>query len=106
MMAFSQTLALPALIVAYSLNPRSMPVILAALGGVHFLPYAWLHRTRVYTFLAVAVSIGAFLLQLTLGSLAFSGILLYVAVVYWIASPLVYRHAARVTVAETVYTAN
>lgn len=44
-MAVSQALALPALIVAYSLNPRSIPVVLADLGYVHFLPYAWLNRT-------------------------------------------------------------
>lgn len=94
-MAVSQALALPALIVAYSLNPRSIPIIMAALGGVHFLPYAWLHRTRVYAILAVAVSIGAFLLQLVLQSAAFSVILLYVAVVYWIAAPFVYQNATR-----------
>jgi len=95
LMAFSQVLALPALIVAYSLNPRSIPVVLAALGGVHFLPYAWLHRTRIYAILAVSVSIGAFLLQLILQSAAFSVILLFVAAVYWISAPFVYQSAAR-----------
>lgn len=93
-MAVSQALGLPALIVAYSLNPGAVPVVLASLGGVHFLPYAWLHRTRVYIGLGTAISIGAFVLQILLGSAAFSYILLYVAVVYAIAAPLVYRHAA------------
>lgn len=37
-LAVSQALALPALIVAFDLNPRSIPVIMAGLGGVHFLP--------------------------------------------------------------------
>jgi hypothetical protein len=83
-MAVSQALALPALIVSYSLNPRSIPVVLAALGGVLFLPYAWLHRTRLYIYLAVAVSIGSFLLQLVLQSAAFSSILFYVAAIYFI----------------------
>jgi len=94
-MAMSQALGLPLLIVAYSLNPGAIPVMLASLGGVHFFPYAWLHRTQSYIYLAAAVSIGGFVLQLILGSNAFSFILLYVGVVYWAASPLLYRHAAR-----------
>ena len=95
-MAVSQALGLPALIVTYSLNPAAVPVVLASLGGVHFLPYAWLHRTRLYIALGVAISIGAFALQLLLGAAAFSYILLYVAAVYAIAAPLVYRHATSV----------
>lgn len=94
-LAMSQALAFPALIVAYSLNPGAVPVVLASLGGVHFLPYAWLHRSRNYVILAVTVSFGAFVLQLILGSAAFSNILLYVGVVYWIMAPQLYRHARR-----------
>jgi hypothetical protein len=94
-LAMSQALALPALIVAYSLNPGAVPVMLAALGGMHFFPYAWLHRTRTYMFLGGAVSLGAFGLQLVLGPVAFAYILLYVGAVYWMAAPLLYRHAAR-----------
>lgn len=94
--AMSQILGLPALIVAYSLNPGAVPVVLASLGGVHFLPYAWLHRSRNYVILAVAVSVGAFALQLILGSAAFSYILLYVGAVYWIMAPQLYRHARRI----------
>ena len=94
-LAVSQALALPALIVAFNLNPRSIPVILAGLGGVHFLPYAWLHRTRLYTALAVAISFGAFGVQLLVGPLGFHYILFYVGVIYWLAAPLVYRQAVR-----------
>ena len=94
-LAVSQALALPALIVAFDLNPRSIPVIMAGLGGVHFLPYAWLHRTRIYTALAVAISFGAFGLQLLLGPPAFHIILFYVGIVYWLAAPFVYRHAVQ-----------
>jgi len=78
-LAVSQALALPALIVAFNLNPRSIPVILAGLGGMHFLPYAWLHRANLYIALAVGVSFGAFGLQLLLGPMAFHIILLYMA---------------------------
>ena len=95
-MAMTQVLALPAVIIAYSLNPAVVPAVLAAIGGGHFLPYAWLHRTSLYAALGVAVAIGAFVLQLLLRSAAFPYILLYVSAVYWIMTPLVYRHAARI----------
>lgn len=99
-MAVSQALGLPALIIAYSLNPATVPVVLAAIGGMHFLPYAWLHRTRIYIILGITVSIGAFILQIVLRSAAFSYILLYVSAVYWITAPLVYRHATRLVGGE------
>jgi hypothetical protein len=93
-LAMSQALGLPVLILVYSLNPGGIPLALASLGGAHFLPYAWLHRTRIYIYFAAAVALGAFALQVWLGPAAFSYILLYVAAVYWITAPLVYRHAA------------
>ncbi len=99
-LAVSQALALPALIVAFDLNPRAIPVMMAGLGGVHFLPYAWLHRTKVYTVLAVAVSLGAFGLLLLFGPLSFHIILFYVGVVYGVAAPFVYRHAAQLIKTE------
>ena len=95
LLAVSQALALPALIVAFDLNPRAIPVMMAGLGGIHFLPYAWLHRTRLYTALAVAISFGAFGLQLLLGPMAFPINLFYVGLVYWLAAPLIYRHAVQ-----------
>ncbi len=94
-MAMSQALGLPILILVYSLNPGGIPLALASLGGVHFLPYAWLHRTRIYTVFAFAVSLGAFAMQVVLGPKAFSFILIYVAIVYWVITPLVYNKAAR-----------
>lgn len=96
-MAVSQALGLPALIAVYSLNPGLIPLVLASLGGVHFLPYAWLHRSRVYIYLAVAVSLGAYLIQLLLPSNEFSVILFYVAIVYWAAVLPVFRSARRLT---------
>jgi hypothetical protein len=93
-MAMSQILALPAVIVAYSLDPHLVPVVLAAVGGAHFLTYAWLHRTQLYIILAVAISIGAFAIQLLFQAAAFQYILIYMSLVYWMIAPLVYRHAA------------
>lgn len=94
-MAFSQALGLPLLILVYSLNPGGIPLALASFGGVHFMPYAWLHRTQIYFRFAIIVAVGAFALQLLLKANSFSFILLYIAVVYLITTPLVYRHAAR-----------
>jgi hypothetical protein len=80
-MAMSQALTLPLLILVYSLNPGGVPLALAATGGMHFLPYAWLHRTQIYTYFAFAVAMGAFAIQLGLGTNAFSYVLVYIALV-------------------------
>ena len=95
-MAMSQALALPFLIVVYNINPGQIPVVMAGLGGVHFLPYAWLHRTQIYAVLGVAVAVGAFALVLVLKSASYAYILLLVGIVYLIGAPLVYRHARNV----------
>jgi len=95
-MAMSQSLALPFLIVVYSTDPAQIPAVMAGLGGVHFLPYAWLNRTRIYTILAAVVSVGAFVLILILKGSSFAWILLLVGMAYWVAAPLVYRHAKNV----------
>jgi len=92
-MAISQALALPFLIVVYNIDPAQIPVVMAGSGGMHFLPYAWLHRTQIYIFLGVVVSLGAFALVLFLKSASYSYILLLVGIAYWVAAPLVYRHA-------------
>jgi hypothetical protein len=68
-------------------------LVLAAIGGGHFLPDAWLHRKRLYLILGVAISAGAFGLQLALRSGAFPYVLLYMSAVYWLMAPLVYRRA-------------
>jgi hypothetical protein len=94
-MAMSQALGLPVLILVYSLNPLGIPLALASLGGIHFLPYAWLHRTRIYIYFAIAVSMGAFVIQLWLAKNAFSYILLFIAVAYWITMPFIYTHAKK-----------
>ena len=96
-LAMSQVVALPVVILAYSLNPGAVPLAMAAVGGGHFLPYAWLQQTRAYAVLAVAVSIGALAIQVVLGAAAFPIVLLWLTVCYWTAAPIVYRNAARVS---------
>ncbi|MGD2027637.1 MAG: hypothetical protein PVI99_07460 [Anaerolineales bacterium] len=93
LLAVSQGLAIPFLIVIYNINPGQIPVVMAGLGGVHFLPYGWLHRNRIYIALAVIISVGSFALVLGLSTLAYEIILLFVGIVYLIAAPLVHRHS-------------
>ncbi|MBV6452515.1 MAG: hypothetical protein MHPDNHAH_03273 [Anaerolineales bacterium] len=100
-MAFSQALALPLLILVYSLNPGGIPLALAALGGVHFLPYSWLHRSQVYSRLAFTLAFGAFALQVFFKSNAFNLILLLIAIGYGITAPIVYRHAKQLVAKGT-----
>ena len=95
-MAISQGLAIPFLIVVYNIDPGQIPVVMAGLGGVHFLPYAWLHRTNIYAILGFTVAVGAFALVLGLQTAAYPNILLFVGIVYWIGAPLVYRHAKNI----------
>lgn len=94
-MSMTQVVALPAVIIVFNLNALTVPVVLAAIGGGHFLPYAWLHRTHLYLVLGTAVSLGAFALQLGLQAAAFPYVLLYMCLVYWMLAPLVYRHAVK-----------
>lgn len=96
LMAVSQALGIPALIIVYNLNPVAIPAVLAGFGGAHFLPYAWLHRTRLYLFMGSAVAIGAFVVLILFDTYIFQITLLFVGVVYWVTAPLVYRHAKAV----------
>jgi hypothetical protein len=94
-LAMSQIVAFPAVIVAYALSPAAVPVTLAAIAGGHFLPYSWLQRTPVYIALAIAVSAGAFAIQVALGAAAPSWILLFMSACYWVGAAATYRAARR-----------
>lgn len=102
-LAMSQIVALPVVIAAYSLNPGAVPLAMAAIAGGHFLPYAWLQRTPVYGVLGVAVSLGAFAIQVVMGASAFPYMLGWMTACYWTAAPLVYRNAARLTAGAAAY---
>lgn len=53
-----QILALPALIMMYTVDRSLAPAIFAAIGVAHFLPYVRLHRTYAYLMLGLAISLG------------------------------------------------
>lgn len=95
-LAMSQVLALPAAFIAYSHHPALVPAALAAIAGAHFLPYAWLHRTRVYSVLAVAVSAGGFALTYVLRSGSFTWVCLFMSLAYFVAAAVLLRRSRAV----------
>jgi len=60
-LALVQTVALPAPIIVWNIEPAYVAAVWAAIIGAHFLPYAWLQRTRWYVSLSVLVSATAWL---------------------------------------------
>ena len=56
-MALTQLVALPAGFIVFGLDPTWVPAAFAAIAGGHFLPYAWVHRTKLYLFLGIAVAL-------------------------------------------------
>ena len=46
--------------------PQLVPYALATLVGAHFLPFAWLYRSRAYAVLGVVAVLGAGIAQLSL----------------------------------------
>ena len=97
LMAMSQLLGLPAVFIAYSYHPAMVPAALAAIGAAHFLPYAWLQRTHLYTFLGVAVAVGSLAITIVLRREAFPWVLFFLTAIYWSVAPFLMRHARRIT---------
>lgn len=54
-----QILYIPLMIGALLVVPHMVPWFLAVLVGAHFLPYAWLFRSRAYVFASVSIPLAA-----------------------------------------------
>ena len=91
--AMSQIVALPAVIIVYSFAPWAVPAAFAAVGGAHFLPYAWLQRTPVYIVLGIAISAGSCVITAMLREQAFAPVLLFMSACYGISATLILRSA-------------
>jgi hypothetical protein len=57
MLAAVQLFYWPIIMVVFHAAPAWTPFTMAVLFGSHFLPYAWLYRSRGYGFLAISVAV-------------------------------------------------
>jgi hypothetical protein len=96
-LAMVQIVALPAVIMLYPDHPELVPAALAAVGGAHFLPYVWLHETRIYLVLAIAVSLVSWVLSGVFGADAHRAVLVWWAACYVLAAVALLRLARRRT---------
>ncbi len=94
-LAMVQVVALPAVIITYQLDPTYVPAVFAAIGGGHFLPYVWMHRTRIYLVLGVAVSLGSWLMMGIWGASAFPYVPLMWGASLWLAALALWRSTRR-----------
>lgn len=90
-LAMVQIVALPAVIITYATNPALVPAVFAAIGGAHFLPYAWLHRSKVYLFVALVVSLGSWAIMMIGGAAAYQAVLVLWPLTYAVAGVLLLR---------------
>ena len=96
-MMFVQIVALPAVIMLYPDRPELVPAALAAVAGAHFLPYSWLHSTPVYTWLAIALSLGSWALAGLVSDAPQRAVLIWWALCYAAAAVLLLREHRRRT---------
>ncbi len=57
LLAALQAFFWPIIALVFYLSPEWTPWTMAILFGSHFLPYAWLYRSRAYGFLSVSVAV-------------------------------------------------
>jgi len=92
-LAMSQIAALPMVLLAFSLAPATTGVAIASVAAGHLVPYAWLHRTAIYLWLAPAVSIGTLAIAIRMQQDALPWTLFYMAGAYAVAGWMLYHHA-------------
>ncbi len=80
---------IPVFIVIYQFVPQYLPLAVGLLGGAHFLPYAWIYRSRAYWFVTLGTCLSALVIGIGLVSKAYVAVPLSMAAVfaisvYWI----------------------
>jgi len=55
LLAGVQMFYLPIYILVYQFIPEYVPGVIGILGGSHFLPYAWVYRSKAYYFQSIAM---------------------------------------------------
>jgi uncharacterized protein DUF7010 len=89
LVAGTQAFFIPVFIVIYQFVPQYLPLAVGLLGGAHFLPYAWIYRSRAYLFVTVATCLSALVLGTAFVSVAYTVVPLaiaaaFAAAVFWI----------------------
>ncbi|GIP37830.1 hypothetical protein J31TS4_11100 [Paenibacillus sp. J31TS4] len=77
-----QAFFLPVWIVTYIEQYELIPMMVGILGGSHFLPYAWIYRSRSYLFLTIATTLCSFVFGYVLAERAFLLVPATVCIVY------------------------
>ncbi len=94
-LAMSQLAAMPIIILVWSIAPQATGAAFGSIAGAHFVPYAWLHRTSIYIWIAPVVSVGTFAIVWALKQEALPWSLLLMAASYAVTAVLLYRYARR-----------
>ena len=89
--AMVQSLAMPAVLLMYATRPELVAATLAAIAGGHFLPYVWLHRTRIYLILGLAVSLGSWAMTAVIRARPDRAVLTWWTACYLVAAVLLLR---------------
>ncbi|MBA4801847.1 MULTISPECIES: DUF7010 family protein [Euryhalocaulis] len=92
-------LGLPAPLIMWFVEPSYSPAVWAAVLGAHFLPHAWLQRTRWYVSLAILISLTAFLGAALLGHESPAAVTLITGALMLVWSFLIRRKARRLPAA-------
>src|ERR1700693_681260 len=85
LVAGTQAFFIPVFIVIYQFVPQYLPLAVGLLGGAHFLPYAWIYRSRAYVFVTLGTCLSALALGTAFVSVAYTGVPLGMAAVFAIA---------------------
>jgi hypothetical protein len=85
LVAGTQAFFIPVFIVIYQFVPQYLPLAVGLLGGAHFLPYAWIYRSRAYIFVTVGTCSLALVLGTTFLSAAYTGVPIGMAAVFAVA---------------------
>jgi hypothetical protein len=85
LLAGTQGFFIPVFIVVYQFVPQYLPLTVGLLGGAHFLPYAWIYRSRAYVFVTVGICLSALVLGTTFVSTAYTVVPIGMAAVFAVA---------------------
>lgn len=94
-LAMGKVVAFFAAVVAYMLNPALVATAFAAIVGGYYLPFAWMHGTRIYIVLGVIVGAAPWLMMVLAGIKSYPYVLLFWGTCDWIAAFLIRQEFRR-----------